>query len=110
VTDPRFASTKIAVVSRTDEPSWADECLKTIRITGDLTMKKVIHFEEIYKEEKKKHFRNLQKRTGIDFKVSIYLLDLLFFILLLVHFFFFLPTRVLVPSKFFFECGNIFFE
>lgn len=62
----------IAVASKTDEPSWADECLRKIEVVPGKTMKEIITYEEIYQTNKKKHLQNLKKKTGFSFEEMIF--------------------------------------
>ena len=68
---------KVAYVSCTDEPAWADECLRLFRLGGDgddaaTTLKACADIEEIYKANKKQHFQRLQKKTGLPFNSMIF--------------------------------------
>mmetsp|Transcript_16363 Transcript_16363/g.40322 ORF Transcript_16363/g.40322 Transcript_16363/m.40322 type:complete len:215 (+) Transcript_16363:1581-2225(+) len=71
-----WKGTGIAVSSRTDEPGWAQECMRKIVIVPGqdaVTLKDCIGHEEISKVSKDKHMRSLKQRTGVDFE------DMLFF-------------------------------
>ena len=60
----------VGVASRSDEPSWARECLgKFIVADGGVSMMDVVTEErcEIYKGSKRTHFEALKKKTGIPF-------------------------------------------
>lgn len=63
---------KVAVASCTDEPSWADECMRKIRVSDGLNMKECIDFEEIHKASKRLHFQNLRRRTKIGYSDMIF--------------------------------------
>ena len=74
----REIDAKVAYVSCTDEPSWADECLRKFLLGGDggaattTTLKECGDYEEIYKSNKKVHFTRLQEKTGVAFKDMIF--------------------------------------
>jgi magnesium-dependent phosphatase 1 len=82
----RAIDAKVAYVSCTDEPSWADECLRKFTLgpaRGDggggdgagsaaTTLKECGDYEEIYKSNKKTHFTRLQKKTGVAFEDMIF--------------------------------------
>ncbi len=70
----RNKATKIAWVSCTDEPEWADECLAKFKTAHGLPLNAVVDSSEIYKSNKQSHFRNLQRKyPDIAFE------DMLFF-------------------------------
>jgi magnesium-dependent phosphatase 1 len=61
----------VGVASRSDEPSWARECLRKFVVDGSGTcMMDVVTEErcEIYKGSKRDHFRALQRKTGVSFE------------------------------------------
>lgn len=62
-----FANTKFAIASRTKSGEWAHDLLDQFGI------KDCFDFIEIFPGDKKRHFSNLKKQSGIDFK------DMLFF-------------------------------
>ena len=82
----REIDAKVAYVSCTDEPAWADECLRKFTLGPDAeggdggegagsaatTLKECGDFEEIYKSNKKAHFTRLQKKTGVAFEEMIF--------------------------------------
>ena len=76
LTKPPFEDTVVVWVSCTDEPKWADECLTKfttangITSIGDVSNKKL---NKIFKSNKRVHFEQLAKDTGIPFS------DMLFF-------------------------------
>ena len=59
----------VGVASRSDEPSWARECLRKFFISPGVTMMDVVTEErcEIYKGSKRGHFAALQKKTSIPY-------------------------------------------
>jgi magnesium-dependent phosphatase 1 len=68
-----FAETKLAWVSCTDEPEWADECLEKFRTSSGHYLKTVVDSSEIYKSNKQTHFRNLKhKFPGISFEEMLF--------------------------------------
>lgn len=69
-----FEDTKVAWVSCTDEPDWAEQCLSMFQTEGGSSIGSVAHQSEIYKANKQTHFRNLkEKYPSIEFS------DMLFF-------------------------------
>ncbi|KAA8495313.1 Magnesium-dependent phosphatase 1 [Porphyridium purpureum] len=71
-TDERWKDTQVAVASRTDEPTWAEECMQKIMIADGMNMKSTIDIEEIYKGNKVHHFRALHEKTGIPYDQMIF--------------------------------------
>jgi len=65
--NPAFANTKFAIASRTKSGEWAHDLLEQFGIRD------CFDFVEIFSGDKKRHFSNLKKASGIDFK------DMLFF-------------------------------
>ena len=59
----------VGVASRSDEPSWARECLRKFIVAPGVSMMDVVTEErcEIYKGSKKSHFAALQKKTGLPY-------------------------------------------
>eukprot|EP00547_Thalassionema_nitzschioides_P010358 CAMPEP_0194225924 /NCGR_PEP_ID=MMETSP0156-20130528/40682_1 /TAXON_ID=33649 /ORGANISM="Thalassionema nitzschioides, Strain L26-B" /LENGTH=169 /DNA_ID=CAMNT_0038958067 /DNA_START=41 /DNA_END=547 /DNA_ORIENTATION=+ len=68
-----WLDTKVAWVSCTDEPDWADECMKKFKTPMGVPLVERVDEQCIFKANKQTHFRQLQKRTGIAFE------DMLFF-------------------------------
>eukprot|EP00536_Pseudo-nitzschia_multiseries_P005562 jgi/Psemu1/190829/e_gw1.105.71.1 len=62
-----FANTKFAIASRTKSGEWAHDLLEQFGIRD------CFDYVEIFPGDKKRHFSNLKKASGIDFK------DMLFF-------------------------------
>jgi magnesium-dependent phosphatase 1 len=60
----------VGVASRSDEPSWARECLRKFIVADGVSMMDVVTEElcEIYKGSKRDHFHTLQRKTGIPFE------------------------------------------
>ena len=74
--DPAWSNTVVGIASCTDEPSWAQECLRKFRLAdSSLCIKDVITpaAEEIRKANKRTHFKNIAEQTGIALE------DMLFF-------------------------------
>lgn len=59
---PSFQDTKLAWVSCTDEPTWADECLRKFKTVNGSILHSITDSFEIYQSNKQTHFRNLQKK------------------------------------------------
>lgn len=60
----------LGVASRSDEPSWARECLRKFMVKPGVCMMDVVTEQlcEIYKGSKVDHFKALQKKTSIPFQ------------------------------------------
>ena len=71
-TDPRWKGTVVAVASCTDEPDWAQECMRKFRVDGGLSIKDVVTVEEIHKGNKQGHLRNIAESTGIALEEMIF--------------------------------------
>ncbi len=65
-------SVKIGYASRTEYPDWAMECLRLIHVFEKTTMLDIMHIAEIYPTDKIKHFKNIQKKTGIPFEEMVF--------------------------------------
>ncbi|EKX39232.1 hypothetical protein GUITHDRAFT_143640 [Guillardia theta CCMP2712] len=71
-TSPRWKGAKIAYCSCTDEPTWADECMRLFEIGDGMTLESVVDIKEIFKSSKSTHFRNIHKKTGIPYEDMIF--------------------------------------
>ena len=71
-TEEEWADTKVAWVSCTDEPSWADECMRKFKTPMGVPLVDRVQEQCIYKANKQVHFRDLQKRTNIAFEDMIF--------------------------------------
>ena len=56
--------TVVAVASRTDEPSWAIECMKKFKLPNNKSLFSLCTIQEIYKGSKKKHLAEIMRKTG----------------------------------------------
>lgn len=65
--DEKYANTKFAVASRTKSGEWAHDLLEQFGLTT------FFDYVEIFPGDKKSHFNNLKKSSGLDFH------DMLFF-------------------------------
>lgn len=66
-------NTKVAWVSCTDEPDWAEECLEKFQTAGNASLASVAHSVQIYKADKCCHFRNLKKEfSDIDYSEMLF--------------------------------------
>lgn len=65
---------KVAWVSCTDEPDWAEECLEKFRTSGGKSFSSIVDSKQIFKANKQRHFQNL-KRQFPDIEYE----DMLFF-------------------------------
>jgi len=79
--EDQWQGTKVAWVSCTDEPSWANECLRLFQSTPTpmssqnlpVALIELAHSSEIYKANKQTHMRNLQKKfPDIAFEEMIF--------------------------------------
>ena len=60
--DATFRDTVCALVSCTDEPSWAEECLLKFKTSpGNESLMTCVDSSQIYKANKQAHFQALQK-------------------------------------------------
>jgi magnesium-dependent phosphatase 1 len=72
-TNPKWEGVQVCIASCTDEPSWAQQCLKLFKMADDAPLKSVMMVEEIHGGNKQTHLRNIAERTGIALE------DMLFF-------------------------------
>jgi magnesium-dependent phosphatase 1 len=56
-TDEQWKDTKVAWVSCTDEPSWAEECLRKFKTPSGIPIGDCIDSSQIYKANKQAHFQ-----------------------------------------------------
>lgn len=72
--DPSWEGTICAVVSCTDEPRWADECLhKFVTTPGKEPLITCFDSLQIFKANKKQHFQRLKKEfPNIDYSEMIF--------------------------------------
>jgi HAD-superfamily phosphatase, subfamily IIIC len=64
-----FVNTKFAVASRTKSVDWAQDLLKQFELED------FFHYVEIFPGDKKRHFNNLKRRSGIDFDRMLFFDD-----------------------------------
>ena len=57
---------KVAYVSRTYYPEYSAQCLDGIHVGNGLTMRDCAQHFEIYPADKKKHFRAIEKASGVS--------------------------------------------
>lgn len=61
--DPKWSCTICALVSCTDEPSWAQECLELFKTTPkNDSLASCVDSMQIYKGNKQNHFKRLKKQ------------------------------------------------
>jgi magnesium-dependent phosphatase 1 len=66
---PEWRGSKVAYVSRTDYPEWAEECLRLITVHEDGTsMHDLGQHQQIYPGMKTTHFKRIHKDSGIDYR------------------------------------------
>ena len=65
--------TIVAIASRTDEPQWAHECMKSFRTSTGRSFSELCRIHEIYKGSKKRHLSEIARKSGHAFE------DILFF-------------------------------
>jgi len=63
-------SIQVAISSRTDEPSWAYQCMKWLVVSDGTPLHKCFdqNLIEISYADKSKHFESLNRKTGIAFE------------------------------------------
>ena len=68
---------RVGVASRSDEPSWARECLRKFYVAPGVSMMDVVTEKrcEIYKGSKQKHLDALQRKTGIPYERMVFFDD-----------------------------------
>ena len=71
-TSPEWEGTKIAWVSCTDEPSWADECSRLFKTPMNVPLKDRVDEEMIFKANKQAHFKQLQSRLNIPYESMLF--------------------------------------
>ena len=69
-----FSESVCALVSCTDEPSWAAECLEKFKTTpGNESLHTCVDSSQIYKANKQRHFQALQEEyPDISFKEMMF--------------------------------------
>lgn len=67
--DEKFANTKFAVASRTKSVDWAHDLL------GQFELREWLDYIEIFPGDKKQHFNNLKRNSGIDFEEMLFFDD-----------------------------------
>ena len=77
LTSRAWRGVQIAVVSRTNYPEWADECLNLLQYrcgsSGELRrLRDAISHFQIYPGDKKTHFKRIQRDSGIDFDRMVF--------------------------------------
>ena len=74
-TSEEFSETEVAVASSTTYPQWARSCMKLLNIDElECNLETIINYKQaIYPRNKKVHFRELTKVSGVDYE------DMLFF-------------------------------
>ena len=72
-TNPKWKNTKVAWVSCTDEPSWANDCLHKFQVQDGRSLNQLVDSIQIYKSNKQTHFKNLKKEyPDIDFEEMLF--------------------------------------
>lgn len=68
---------RLAIASRTDEPSWAREILGKFRSSSGASLESLLDPDlvEMYKGSKKDHSENIRKKSGVDFSQMIFFDD-----------------------------------
>lgn len=61
---------RVAISSRTDEPSWAYQCMKWLVAADGKALEECFDRDliEISYSDKSKHFESLNRKTGVDFR------------------------------------------
>ena len=74
-TDAKWEGVVTAVSSRTDEPNWAQECMRKFEVGppgSGLCIKDCIDVEEISKTNKRDHFKRISDATGIAYEEILF--------------------------------------
>ena len=69
---PEWKDTIASWVSCTDEPRWADECMRKFKTPGGVPLVDRVQEQCIYKANKQSHFQDLRERTGIEFSEMLF--------------------------------------
>ena len=64
-----------AVASRTHRGDLAEELLDVFEVSPGLSLSRVLPHREIYTGSKRKHFQNLQKKTGVPYSEMLFFDD-----------------------------------
>lgn len=72
-TDPKWADAVVCVASCTDEPAWAQECMRKFSIGGGHCIKDVMMVEEIRFNNKQVHLKNIAAKTGVALEEMLFL-------------------------------------
>lgn len=67
--DDMFANTKFAVASRTKSVDWAHDLL------NQFELREWLDFIEIFPGDKKEHFHNLKRNSGVEFDQMLFFDD-----------------------------------
>lgn len=71
--NPYWLNTKVAWVSCTDEPVWAEECLHKFKTSNGESIHSVAHTSQIFKSNKQVHFRKIKAiYPDIDFSQMLF--------------------------------------
>jgi len=74
-TDPKWKGCTVCIASCTDEPNWAQECLRKFSVGppgGGLAMKQCFQIEEIHKGSKRSHLRSISELTGVPLEEMLF--------------------------------------
>lgn len=72
-TNPKWKDTKVAWVSCTDEPNWANECLQKFKVRDGRSLNQLVDSIQIFKSNKQTHFKNLKKQyPDIEFEEMLF--------------------------------------
>eukprot|EP00636_Phaeomonas_parva_P009647 CAMPEP_0118877954 /NCGR_PEP_ID=MMETSP1163-20130328/18059_1 /TAXON_ID=124430 /ORGANISM="Phaeomonas parva, Strain CCMP2877" /LENGTH=211 /DNA_ID=CAMNT_0006813727 /DNA_START=69 /DNA_END=704 /DNA_ORIENTATION=- len=71
-TDDAFAQSWVAYVSRTDEPSWARECMRLFEVGPGINMDDAKDIEIISKSNKRRMFEKIAADTGVDYADMVF--------------------------------------
>ena len=76
---PQWSDTKVAWVSCTDEPGWADECLRKFKTTTNqdnfdlpVALIETADSSQIFKANKQKHFEILMNQYQIEYSEMMF--------------------------------------
>ena len=69
----KYPNMKIAVASSTTHPQWAQRCLELLPMDPIAnTLHEGIEYREMYPRNKRNHFREIQKESGIPYEEMLF--------------------------------------
>ena len=70
----KWSNTVVAIASKCTEFKWADECLEKFQLPGKQSLKSIFHPDlmEIYWDNKQKHHKAIEEKSGIKLNDMIF--------------------------------------